>query len=53
MKQTKTIPFRSRKGYRFPNAAERSYYLQKAVDYALATATGAGLVTAILFLITL
>lgn len=50
---TKVIPFRSRKGRRFPNAAEGRYYIAKAVDYALTAATGAGLVTAVLFLIML
>ena len=47
------ISFRSRKSRRFPNAAERRYYFDKAVDYALTAATGAGLATAVLFLIML
>lgn len=49
----KIISFRSRKARRFPNAAERRYYFAKAVDYALTAATGAGLATAVLFLIML
>ena len=48
---TKVVPFRNRKGYRFPNAAERRYYLDKALELALTAATGAGLVTAVLFFI--
>ena len=50
---TKVISFRSKKANRFPNAAERSYFFAKAVDYALTAATGAGLATAVLFLIML
>ena len=50
---SKIIPFRSRKTRRFPNAAERRYYFDKAIDYALTAATGAGLATAVLFLIML
>lgn len=46
------IPFRSRKG-NYPNAAERGYYLDKALDYALAAATSLGTVTILLFLIVL
>ena len=52
-RNTKVIPFRRRKGYRYPNAAETRYYVEKAVDYALTAATGAGLATALLFLIML
>ena len=50
---SKIISFRSRKSCRFPNAAERRYYFDKAIDYALTAATGAGLATAVLFLIML
>lgn len=50
---TKVVPFRNRKGYRFPNAAERRYYFDKALEMALTAATGAGLVTAVLFFIML
>ena len=50
---SKIISFRSRKSRRLPNAAERRYYFDKAIDYALTAATGAGLATAVLFLIML
>ena len=50
---SKIISFRSRKSRRFPNVAERRYYFDKAIDYALTAATGAGLATAVLFLIML
>jgi hypothetical protein len=53
MNNKKVIPFRNRKGYRYPNAAERRYYFDKAMNYALSAATGAGLLTAVLFLIML
>ena len=49
----KVIPYRSRKAPAYPNAAERRYVLEKALDWALAAATSAGVVTALLFLITL
>ena len=53
VQQSKIISFRSRKASRFPNAAERHYYFEKAIDYALTAATGAGLASAVLFLIML
>lgn len=45
------IPFQSRKGYAYPNAAESRYYMGKALDYALAAATSLGTITILLFLI--
>lgn len=51
--QSNVIDFRSRKGYAYPNAAERSYYMNKALDWALAAATSLGTVTILLFLIVL
>ena len=36
----------------YPNAAEPSYYLNKAVDVMLAVATGMGTITALFFLVT-
>ncbi len=45
------VPFQARKAYAYPNAAERHYYLSKALDYALAAATSLGTVTILLFLI--
>lgn len=50
---TKVIPFRSRKASRYPNAAQRKYILDRAVDYALTAVTSAGLITALLFLMML
>lgn len=47
------IPFSQRKGYAYPNAAERSYFVNKALDYALAAATSLGTVAILLFLIIL
>ena len=37
----------------YPNAAEPSYYLDKAIDIMLAVATGMGTVTALFFLVTI
>lgn len=37
----------------YPNAAERRYYVNKALDYALAAATGLGAVVIMLFFVTL
>ena len=51
--QNNIISFRKRRGYRFPNAAERRYYVDKVMEWALTAATGAGLVTAVLFFIML
>lgn len=50
---TKIIPYS--KAYRrpFPNAAEKRYYLDRAIDYALAAATSLGTVTILIFLISL
>lgn len=47
------ISFRNRKGYAYPNAAERDYFVNKALDYALAAATSLGTVTILFFLIVL
>lgn len=50
-KQTKVIPFPSKKAPVYPNAADKSYYIQKAIDYALTTVTSAGIVTALTFIL--
>ena len=50
-KNTKVIPFR--KGHRFPNAAERTYFLDRALDCVLTAAASAGLLSAVLFFVTL
>lgn len=47
------IPFSQRKGYSYPNAAERGYFLSKAVDYALAALTSLGTVVILFALIIL
>ncbi len=47
------IPFRSRKGYRFPNAAEGRYLADRFVDGLLAAATSVGVVSALVFLMML
>lgn len=51
--KTRIIPYRSRRGPAYPNAAEQRYRLEKVLDWALAAATSAGVVTALLALITL
>lgn len=48
--QQKVIPFRSMGGAKYPNAADRRYYLQKIGDYALSTVTGFGLGVAMIFI---
>jgi len=49
MKSTQTHP----KAPRYPNAADRRYYLEKLLDGALATVTGIGAFVALVFLILL
>ena len=50
-KNNKVIPFR--KGHRFPNSAERTYLLERALDCVLTAAASAGLVSALLFFVLL
>ena len=50
-KNTKVIPFR--RGHRFPNAAERGHFLDKALDFMLTAAASAGLLSALLFFVLL
>lgn len=52
-RQNKVFSFRQRKGYTYPNAAERSYFLNKALDCALAAATSIGTVVILFVLIVL
>lgn len=47
------IPFSQRKGYAYPNAAERGYFLSKVVDCALAALTSLGTVVILFALIIL
>ena len=49
----KIIPFSRRKGYAYPNAAERGYFLNKIVDCALAALTSLGTVVILFALIIL
>ena len=49
-KNEKIIPYRNRKGRRYPNAAEARYYADKVVDLLLSAATCAGIVVAFAFL---
>ena len=55
MKQNKTTyhPKYAKMQQRYPNVADRSYKLNKLIDYLLTAATAAGLVVAVLFLVTL
>ena len=55
MKQRKTTyrPKYTKTYQRYPNVAARSYKLNKLVDYLLTVATAAGIVVAVLFLVTL
>ena len=50
-KNTKVIPFR--KSHRFPNAAERTYLWDRALDCMLTAAASAGLLSALLFFVML
>ena len=45
---TKVIPYRNRKAPAYPNAAERSYLMHKAMDTLLTAASSAGVFTALL-----
>ncbi len=42
-----------RRSYRYPNAADRSYFMEKLLDGATAVAAGTGIVTILLFLMTM
>lgn len=46
----KVIPFPYAGLSVYPGAADKQYYIDKAVDYALATVTSLGAVTALAFL---
>ncbi len=48
--QKKVIPFRSAYAPKYPNAADRRYYLQKIGDYLLSAVTGFGLGAAMIFI---
>ena len=52
-KNPKVIPYHPVRVYAYPNAKNRRYYFDKAVDFALATITSAGVLTALLFLLML
>lgn len=49
---SKVIPFRRRRVPAYPNAAERGYFAHRLLDYALTAATSAGIVTALMCMIT-
>ncbi len=56
MKQNKTnrnLHMVERTAPRYPNAADRNYYTRKAIDVVTAIVSGLGLVSAMLFLVTL
>ena len=48
----KIIPYSRAHRRPFPNAAGKRYYVDKAIDYALAAATSLGTVTILLFFMT-
>ena len=48
----KVIPFRRRRAPAYPNAAERGYLAHRLLDYALTAATSAGIVTALMCMVT-
>lgn len=52
-KQNRNIYLVEPKAPRYPNAADRSYYVRKAVDVATAIVSGLGLVSVMLFLVVL
>ena len=49
----KVIRYSRRRCPGYPNAAERSYYINKALDYAISLVGAAGAVSALLFLFVL
>lgn len=48
--QKNVIPFRCAHAPKYPNAADRRYYLRKIGDYLLSTVTGFGLGVAMIFI---
>lgn len=53
MKTTMTMSRTNRRPLPYPNAAEPRYFIDKAIDAALAIATGMGTLTILFFLITM
>ena len=53
MNTAKIIRFRDRRGPAYPNAAERRYYINKALDYTISLVGAAGAVSALLLLFVL
>ena len=49
-RNSKVIPFRSRKAPAYPNAAQRGYRMGLVLDYAVTAAATAGFVSALMFL---
>lgn len=47
------VPFRSRKGYRYPNAAESRYMMDRLADGLLTAATSVGIISALVFVMML
>lgn len=52
-KHSRNIYLVETKAPRYPNAADSSYYIRKAVDVATAIISGIGLVSIMLFLVVL
>ena len=52
-KHNRNIYLVETKAPRYPNAADRSYYIRKAVDVATAIISGLGLVSVMLFMVIL
>lgn len=49
----KVIRFKNRKAPAYPNAAERSYYINLLLDYAVSVVGTAAIVSALMFLFVL
>ena len=49
----KVIPYQPNKRYAYPNQKSSRYYIDKFIDYTLAFITGAGAMTALVFILTL
>ena len=47
---SRIIPFPGTKAPKYPNAADRKYYMNKIVDYMLSVVTGAGIGVAMVFI---
>ena len=52
-KHNQNIYLMERKAPRYPNAADREYYVRKVIDIVTAVVSGLGLVSVMLFLVIL